>query len=153
MQTGYYQTPLGLLKIVANNKAIISIQFGQSKKIKSKQEAHPLLQLCKQQLAEYFSHQRKKFSLPLQKQGTQFQKLVWAALQEISFGDTQTYQQIAQLITHPKAMRAVGTANGRNPWVIVVPCHRVVAKNGLGGYSGGLSKKIGLLKHEGFKIK
>ncbi len=151
IQIGYYQSPLGLLKIVANQVALLSIQFVKSKKKGEQHSKNPIIESCKQQLEEYFAHQRSKFLLPLVKQGTPFQNKVWTHLQKIPFGATQTYQQVAQAIAQAKAMRAVGTANGRNPWVIVVPCHRVVAKNGLGGYSCGLSKKKWLLKHEGIK--
>jgi methylated-DNA-[protein]-cysteine S-methyltransferase len=101
------------------------------------------------QLEEYFAGTRRSFSVPLAPAGTVFQNDVWQALHDIPYGDTRTYADIAEAIGRPLAMRAVGNANGANPYAIVVPCHRVVARGGLGGYGGGLACKIGLLELEG----
>ena len=107
------------------------------------------LEEAKQQLAEYFAGQRQAFDLPLRMQGTPFQQKVWAALREIPYGETRSYGQIAAQVGNPKAGRAVGMANNRNPIAIIVPCHRVIGANGsLTGYAGGLSVKQELLALE-----
>ena len=102
------------------------------------------------QLADYFSGNRRTFTVTLDPLlGTQFQRDVWAALRAIPFGQTRTYGEVAANSGHPKAQRAVGQANGANPWPVIVPCHRVVASTGLGGYAGGLEVKRFLLELEG----
>lgn len=101
------------------------------------------------QLEEYLAGTRRQFDLPIRLLGTDFQRQVWQALQAIPWGSTRTYQDIAADLGNPLSARAVGQANGRNPISIVVPCHRVLAKNGLGGYSGGLGLKERLLRIEG----
>ncbi len=102
------------------------------------------------QLAEYFSGNRRTFTVTLDPLiGTEFQRDVWAALRAIPFGETRTYGDVAVQSGHPGAQRAVGQANGANPWPIIVPCHRVVASTGLGGYAGGLEVKRFLLELEG----
>lgn len=102
-----------------------------------------------EQLAEYFAGARVAFDLPLAPRGTPFQRRVWDALREIPYGETISYAQLARRIDRPKAMRAVGAANGRNPIGIVVPCHRVIGADGsLTGYGGGLDRKRALLEHE-----
>ena len=104
---------------------------------------------AKLQLTEYFYGTRRNFDLPLEAAGTIFQQEAWAALQQIPYGQTRTYQQQAAVIGRPAAVRAVGTANGRNPISIIVPCHRVIGANGsLTGYGGGLNAKQWLLAHE-----
>lgn len=101
------------------------------------------------QLDEYFKAQRKDFDLPLELEGTEFQMKVWKELRKIPYGKTLSYRDIAKRIRNEKAVRAVGTANGRNPISIVIPCHRVIASNDkLAGYAGGLDKKEKLLKLE-----
>jgi O-6-methylguanine DNA methyltransferase len=103
-----------------------------------------------QQLREYFNGERQTFRIPLADvAATPFQLYVWAALTDIPFGETRTYGEIAAAIQRPSAVRAVGQANNTNPWPIIVPCHRVVAKNGIGGYSGGEKVKRFLLELEG----
>lgn len=112
------------------------------------QEGKILSQAC-QQLEEYFSGQRTRFTVPLDLQGTPFQLKVWQALQKIPYGKTVSYADIAKQIGNPKAVRAVGGANGKNPVCIIVPCHRVIAADGsIGGYSGGLTMKRKLLEIE-----
>jgi methylated-DNA-[protein]-cysteine S-methyltransferase len=110
---------------------------------------HPMLVEAERQLAEYFDGRRKEFTLPLDVSGTAFQRAVWNALSTIPFGETRSYADIAAQIGNPKAVRAVGAANGRNPVSIVVPCHRVVGSSGsLTGFAGGLEIKARLLAFE-----
>lgn len=102
-----------------------------------------------EQLQAYFAGELTAFDLPLDLRGTPFQRDVWAALQEIPYGETISYAELAQWVGSPRAVRAVGQANGRNPVAIVVPCHRVIAADGsIGGYGGGLYRKTWLLEHE-----
>lgn len=105
-----------------------------------------LLRNTKNQLKEYFSGKRRKFTLPLDPQGTKFDQKVWKATQKIPYGQVRTYKDIAKIIGKPQASRAIGNALGRNPIPIIIPCHRVIASNGtLGGYSSGLKIKKMLL--------
>jgi methylated-DNA-[protein]-cysteine S-methyltransferase len=108
-----------------------------------------MTELAKQQLLEYFSEKRRSFSIPLAATGTEFQQSVWQALGQIPFGETCSYLDIAKSIGNPKACRAVGAANGKNPIPIIVPCHRVIGSNQkLTGFAGGLDRKAWLLTHE-----
>jgi methylated-DNA-[protein]-cysteine S-methyltransferase len=110
---------------------------------------NPLLRQAAEQLAEYFAGHRKTFALPLDFQGTEFQRSVWQALLTIPYGETRTYREIAAQIGHPYAVRAVGSANRRNPLSIIAPCHRVIGANGqLTGFAGGLTAKSTLLQLE-----
>lgn len=147
MYYDFIKTPIGWLKISASDSAITAIDF----------DANPLRTVkpnrwtarCKQQLDEYFSGARRRFDLPLDATGTAFQKRVWQALIKIPYGKTCAYADIAGAIGKIKAVRAVGAANRRNPIPIVVPCHRVIGRDGsLTGFGGGLDKKEWLLKHE-----
>jgi methylated-DNA-[protein]-cysteine S-methyltransferase len=107
---------------------------------------HPILVKTERQLDEYFAGARKQFKLPLELRGSEFQKKVWRALTEIPFGQTTSYFNLARAIGSPKASRAVGAANGKNPLSIVIPCHRVISADGtLGGFAGGLETKAKLL--------
>jgi methylated-DNA-[protein]-cysteine S-methyltransferase len=107
------------------------------------------LETYKEAFQNYYAGDEKSFSIPLDLQGTPFQKKVWETLQAIPYGETKSYSEIAEKIGNPKSIRAVGTAIGRNPVLIAVPCHRVIQKNGgLGGFRGGLSLKKYLLQHE-----
>lgn len=107
------------------------------------------LETAANELVEYFRGERKKFTVKLDLEGTDFQKRVWKELQKIPYGKTCSYKDIAIKLNDPNASRAVGTANGKNPICIIIPCHRVIAQNGtLGGYTGGLDKKIELLQIE-----
>lgn len=139
-------TKLGLVEITAHETGIVSVYFvDQAQAIRS----NHLTEQAKSQLAEYFAGQRQTFDLPLAPQGTEFQQRVWQALQTIPYGQLASYQDMARQIKHPKAMRAVGAANGKNPISIMVPCHRVIGANGsLTGYAGGLERKRWLLQHE-----
>jgi methylated-DNA-[protein]-cysteine S-methyltransferase len=113
----------------------------------------PLIKKAAAQISEYLEGKRKKFDLPLVLHGTEFQKTVWRALQTIPYGETRSYKDIAVLAGSPKAFRAVGMANNRNPVSIIIPCHRVIGSNGdLVGYGGGLPVKKFLLELEGVKL-
>ncbi len=147
------QSPVGELTLVASAKGLRGIYMEDHRK------APPTPAIWKndpsrfaeavEQLAEYFSGKRGSFDLPLDLQGTPFQLRAWHALLEIPFGETRTYAEQAALIDNPKAVRAIGLANGRNPVSIIVPCHRVIGKNGtLTGYGGGLERKRFLLELE-----
>jgi O-6-methylguanine DNA methyltransferase len=110
----------------------------------------PILQQALRELNEYFAKDREDFSVPLKPSGTPFQLSVWKALEEIPYGQTRTYRQIAELVGRPTATRAVGAANGQNPLPVFLPCHRVIGSNGaLTGFGGGLETKAELLRLEG----
>lgn len=141
-------TSLGHISIQATPRGILSVTFG----IVDREDSTPsaFLEQCLQEMEEYFSGNRRAFSVPLVMRGTDFQQRVWDALLEIPFGQTVTYGQLAKEIGHPGATRAVGTAVGDNPLAIIVPCHRVLpASGGIGDYASGSDKKEWLLKHEG----
>ncbi|MGC9402979.1 methylated-DNA--[protein]-cysteine S-methyltransferase [Vibrio genomosp. F10] len=149
----YYQSPLGLLTLQANEKGLLGIWLPVNttlpQQLGTKDEGHPILKEAIQQLEEYFAKKRTQFSVPVAPKGTPFQQQVWQALEEIPFGETRTYQQLAIDIDNPKAVRAVGMANGKNPISIIIPCHRVIGKNGkLTGYAGGIDAKKALLELE-----
>lgn len=132
------------IKVVQDENRITSMFFSDEKNVEFDVENE-----IQKQIKEYEDGNRKEFNLPLHLIGTEFQKQVWNALLEIPFGETRTYQEIAIRIGKPKALRAVGGACNRNPIGIIVPCHRVIGKNGsLTGYAGGLFYKELLLKHE-----
>lgn len=138
-------TPLGKMYFTGDDRYITGLAFGEAQE----ESPSPVLTMGSMQLEEYFAGKRREFDLPLQPQGTDFQKSVWQALREIPYGETASYGEIAAKIGNPKACRAVGMANNRNPIAIIIPCHRVVgAKGALTGYAGGLDKKEYLLKLE-----
>ena len=144
----YYSSAIGLIEVVGTTKGILSVNFVQEPDT-GIAEADSCLAPCLTQLDEYFQGKRKRFSLPLQIQGTVFQKKVWNALLDIPYGMTQTYAGIAQKIGHEKAFRAVGNANNRNRIAIIIPCHRVIGSNGsMTGYATGIWRKEWLLEHE-----
>ena len=152
-------TPLGTLVLVASGDALVEIRLPSSETAKERgrdagaPSQHPVLARAREQLAEYFAGVRRTFDLPLDPQGTPFQRAVWDTLLSIPYGATRSYAQIAGAIGRPSATRAVGAANGRNPLPIVVPCHRVIGANGsLTGFGGGLDQKEWLLRHEGAMI-
>jgi len=151
-------SPVGPLTLVAQDGAIVGLymdlqrhrpdedQFGEPDR--RGRQAEPF-QTAADQLDAYFAGRRTTFTISLEPQGTAFQKRVWAALQEIPYGETESYGQLAERIGSPGAARAVGLANGKNPIGIVIPCHRVVGSNGsLTGYGGGLDRKKQLLDLE-----
>lgn len=145
-----YDSPLGKICIGEDGTGISNLFFGEREIPTSwKQERTPLLDRGFEQIQEYLAGTRKTFDLPLSLHGTPFQMADWNALQQIPYGQTRTYEQIAQALKNPKACRAVGMANNRNPVAVLIPCHRVVGKNGsLVGYAGGLEIKEALLSLE-----
>jgi methylated-DNA-[protein]-cysteine S-methyltransferase len=151
----FYDFPIGSLGIAENSGRVSRFFFKNDKDLAGLENAGfekaetPLIKKAASQLEEYFKSKRTDFDLPLALEGTGFQCSVWEALQTIPFGQTCTYGDIAAKIGNPKACRAVGLANNRNPIVIIVPCHRVIGKNGsLTGYGGGLKVKQFLLELE-----
>ena len=146
----YYESPIGRLGIAETDGAIAYLLFDEVRQVSNhvpKETA--LIKETAKQVWEYFDGKRKNFDLPLNPQGTVFQKAVWSALQEIPFGETCSYKQIAEQIGNPKAVRAVGMANNRNPIAVIIPCHRVIGMDGgLTGYAGGLAVKQYLLNLE-----
>lgn len=148
-------SPVGQLTLVAKGSALAAILWENDRpgrvRLGPLQEdaQHPILRETERQLTEYFAGQREHFDLPLDFTGTPFQKQVWSALLTIPYGQTRSYRDIANQIGRPKAARAVGAANGRNPISIVAPCHRVVGTSGdLTGFAGGLQTKAQLLGME-----
>lgn len=144
-------SPIGILSLVAGPERLIRVAFGedQSAATLPSPKTHPVLDLAEQELAEYFSGKRKGFSLPLEFEGTPFLTQVWSALRHIPFGQTASYKEVATTVGSPRAARAVGAANNRNPLAIVIPCHRVVGADGaLVGFGGGLEVKAQLLELE-----
>lgn len=149
------KTPVGELKLVASDTALAAILWEDDDPDRVRlgemieRDDHPVLLKTARQLEDYFEGKLSVFSLALEFEGTGFQKKVWQALLTIPFGETRSYQQIAEQIGHPKAVRAVGAANGRNPISIIAPCHRVIGANGtLTGFAGGLKIKKFLLTLE-----
>ncbi len=144
-----YETILGSVTFVEEGGTLLAITTHRS--YDGKEMETPLIQEAFRQLSEYLKGERKTFDLPLNPKGTEFQKRVWNALCEIPYGETRSYKQIAEAIGNPKAVRAVGMANNRNPITIVVPCHRVIGADGkLVGYGGGLEMKEFLLRLENY---
>jgi methylated-DNA-[protein]-cysteine S-methyltransferase len=148
-------SPVGMLTLVASEAGLAAILWENDRplrvrlSIEAEDNAHPVLVEAERQLAEYFSGRRQQFSLTLDPSGTDFQRRVWSALMTIPFGETRSYAQIAAQIGQPRAARAVGAANARNPLSIVAPCHRVVGASGaLTGFAGGLDVKAQLLELE-----
>ena len=146
----FYQTiktPCGPLQVTASKRGICAITFVQDPVADT---PCALTQQACNQLIAYFNGTLIHFDLPLDAAGTAFQQAVWQQLTRIEYGQTASYQHIANALGKPKAVRAVGMANGRNPLTIVVPCHRIIGSNGkLTGYAGGLERKAYLLKLEG----
>jgi len=148
VQTTYYNTPIGTAKITGNKQGIQSISVLDNA-IKNSSEIPESLKKCVTQLDEYFKGERKTFDLKLNLQGTAFQKKVWQELLNIPFHKTRTYLEQSKALGDVKAIRAVASANGKNPIWIVIPCHRVIGSDGsLTGYAGGIWRKKWLLQHE-----
>ncbi|EFQ64809.1 MULTISPECIES: methylated-DNA--[protein]-cysteine S-methyltransferase [Pseudomonas] len=148
-------SPVGQLTLVARDGKLCAILWETERanrvRLGPLHEANdsPVLLEAQRQLNEYFAGTRNRFELELDFAGTDFQKQVWQALLTIPFGETRSYSQIARQIGNPKAVRAVGAANGRNPISIIAPCHRVIGASGtLTGFAGGLEAKQYLLTHE-----
>lgn len=149
--TAYYHSPVGLLKISGTEQYISEVSFHDNteKSGGNKKNLPPILIQCIEQLIQYFNGERRFFDLPLNQEGTPFQKQVWNELTSIPFGKTISYLELAIKTGDPKATRAVANANGRNNIAIIVPCHRVIGSDKtLVGYGGGLWRKKWLLEHE-----
>ncbi|HEY9646044.1 MAG TPA: methylated-DNA--[protein]-cysteine S-methyltransferase [Chroococcidiopsis sp.] len=151
----WVDSPLGALLLTSDGRSLTGLYLqGQQHFPTLTQDWQEAAQIdplgqTQEQLTDYFAHQRQQFDLPIDPQGTAFQKQVWQLLQQIPFGETCSYGALAHMLGQPNASRAVGAANGRNPISIIVPCHRVIAANGkLTGYAGGLDRKQWLLHHE-----
>lgn len=143
----HYETPIGTVCIEENGKAITGLYFQKEAGVGEKETS--LLKEANKQLTEYFAKRRKNFELPLEPEGTEFQKRVWTALQTIPYGETRSYGEIAAQIGSPKACRAIGGANNKNPIMIFIPCHRVIGADGsLTGFGGGLPAKKYMLDLE-----
>ena len=147
METAYIKTPLGIAKIVGDAHGISSISVSDEGIISN--SIPEILQKVVSQLQEYFEAKRTNFTFELNPQGTEFQQKVWKSLVDIPYGKTRTYLEQSKILGDVKAIRAVASANGKNPLWIVVPCHRVIGTDGsLTGYAGGLWRKKWLLEHE-----
>jgi len=150
-----YTSPLGTLLLAATENGLRGLYFEEHKYFKGpegwhRNDAQPHLHNAMHQLDEYFGGERAAFDIPLDMPGTPFQQAVWKALLALPYGSTDSYRNIAQRVDKPGAIRAAGTAIGRNPVSIIVPCHRVLGASGsLSGYAGGLARKRYLLAHEG----
>ena len=149
------KSPVGKLKLIASDHGLKAILWENDNPNRVRlnpgleDNHHPILLEAEHQLNDYFAKKRTTFSIPLDFTGTEFQKKVWAALLTIPFGETRSYGQIAEQVGHPKASRAVGAANGKNPISIIAPCHRVIGSTGkLTGFAGGLETKAILLALE-----
>jgi methylated-DNA-[protein]-cysteine S-methyltransferase len=154
----YMDSPVGQLTLIGSDKGLAAILWENDDpgRVRAtadiKNDTHPVLLETEQQLKEYFEGKRRTFSVALDPIGTAFQKEVWTTLAGIPYGETRSYLQIAHQLGNPKAVRAVGAANGRNPISIILPCHRVIATSGaLTGFAGGLHAKAALLSLEGVK--
>ena len=156
----WMDSPVGRLKLVATDDGLAAILWAKDRpsrvrlEIEGGEPQHPVIAEAERQLGEYFAGRRKRFALTLDLAGTAFQRKVWTALLTIPFGETRSYGQIAKQIGKPRACRAVGAANGRNPVSIVAPCHRVIGSTGeLTGFAGGLDTKAFLLALEGASLQ
>ena len=148
------ESPLGPICLAGVDAGLTRVDFQHGERpapaLSNRRPPPAYFDQAMQQLREYFEGTRRAFDLPLAPPGTAFQQQVWQALQRIPYGQTTTYQDLAERLGKPRAARAVGTANGRNPIAIIVPCHRVIGRDGrLRGYAGGLPIKQQLLQHEG----
>ncbi|MBX9138283.1 MULTISPECIES: methylated-DNA--[protein]-cysteine S-methyltransferase [unclassified Clostridium] len=154
MSFSYYDSELGKIKIEVEDKYIIGVNFVSDIDLPmdeiNNENEKSIISKCKNQLEEYFNGERKNFELEIKFiKGTNFQKCVWSELCKINYGETLSYKQVAERIGKPNAYRAVGGANNKNPIAIIVPCHRVIGKNGaMVGYADGIDKKEFLLKLE-----
>lgn len=145
----YLKSPIGQMIITADSNAVNSIFFVFDDTEMPPENSNEVLEICKQQLNEYFSGERKEFNVVINQDGTEFQQKVWDELFKIPHGKTVSYNYIAERVGGKNMMRAVGSANGKNQISIIVPCHRVIGSDGsLTGYAGGMWRKEWLLKHE-----
>lgn len=151
-----FDSPIGQITVNANYEGLLGVWYESHKmelsEFGTRADDHPILKLTVTQLKEYFRGDRRDFSIPLAAKGTEFQNKVWKALTTIPYGKTWCYKDLAIAVGNPKASQAVGGANGKNPISIIVPCHRVIGKNGsLTGYAGGVDIKEKLLALESNK--
>ncbi len=148
MQIAHYRSPIGIIKVEETDAQISSVIFLEEEVVLIQPETE-LLKLTIQQLHEYFAGKRSTFDFSFHQPGTAFQQQIWAELNKVDFGKTQSYLQLSQQFGNPLAIRAIAAANGKNKLWIVVPCHRIIGTNGdLTGYAGGLWRKKWLLQHE-----
>ncbi|MEH6764060.1 MAG: methylated-DNA--[protein]-cysteine S-methyltransferase [Aequorivita antarctica] len=149
MKIVFINTPVGILELKGDVEGLASVFFKDIDKVEVSSKIPKELKDAVVQLEEYFEGKRKEFSLKLSPEGTDFQKRVWKQLEEIPFGKTTSYQQMANKLGDPKVIRAAASANGKNPISIIIPCHRVIGSDGsLTGYAGGLHRKKWLLEFE-----
>ena len=152
METVQIKTPLGIAQIIGDDKGLSAIHVFDSDRdivVEPDERIPKVLKVAVDQLREYFNGERTVFEIPLNPKGTDFQKRVWKTLQAIPYGKTVSYLEISKKLGDVKAIRAVASANGKNPLWIIVPCHRVIGSDGsLTGYAGGLGRKKWLLDHE-----
>ena len=148
-------TPQGALLLISRDGTLVGVHFDGARYAPAigAEWRHvprdPLLAAARRELGEYFAGTRRAFDLPLASAGTPFQRAVWQAIAAVPYGETISYRELAQRVGRPAAVRAAGAATGRNPWSIVVPCHRIVGADGtLTGYAGGLDRKRALLALE-----
>ncbi len=147
--TTYLKSPIGQLKLLADEISVNSIMFVFPDTEMEPENSNDVLEICKLQLNEYFSGERKEFDVSISQEGTEFQQKVWSELFKIPHGKTVSYNYIAERVGGKNMMRAVGSANGKNLISIIIPCHRVIGSDGrLTGYAGGMWRKEWLLKHE-----
>jgi methylated-DNA-[protein]-cysteine S-methyltransferase len=151
----FYESPMGRMMIVANDRELSGLYFVDQKYYREvendwlRDPLHTVVRDTKREMGEYFAGQRRQFDLPLAAEGTPFQARVWKAISSVKYGTTITYLELARRAGHPDAIRAVGTATGRNPITIIVPCHRIIGSDGsLTGYAGGLERKRALQELE-----
>ena len=152
LQYSYQKTAIGWIRLGADERGMVSLSRIEQAPTPGESVfvTYPHLKMAYRQLGEYFAGQRRVFQLPINFEGTDFQLKVWQELTAIPYGETCTYKTIAERIDQPRAIRAVGSANNRNPLPIIVPCHRIIASSGnLQGYALGLDVKKFLLTHEG----
>lgn len=144
-----YISPIGNLEVTSTEEAITTVLFTDDTALVNATDRPPCLVACLQQLTEYFAGDRQVFDLPLVSAGTNFQEQVWQQLNQIKFGKTLSYYNLSLQLGNPEAIRAVGSANGKNKLLLIRPCHRVIGADGkLIGYAGGLWRKKWLLEHE-----
>ena len=149
MKIAFIETPVGILELKGDAEGLASVLFKDPENVMVSEKIPKELKETVNQLQEYFEGKRKEFNLILSPEGTDFQKKVWKQLEQIPFGKTTSYQQMANQLGDPKVIRAAASANGKNPISIIIPCHRVIGTDGsLTGYAGGLHRKKWLLEHE-----
>ena len=148
---GYCWSQIGLIEVGGTEREILSVEFVD--RYRPQHESHATVREGVRQIDEYLGGQLREFDLPLGMYGTDFQRQVWRQVLTVPYGQAATYQDVADAIGNPLAVRAVGAANGRNPLPLIVPCHRIIGRDGhLVGYGGGLWRKEWLLRHEGYLL-